>query len=78
MYDCGIYLLHFVEVFAERGKELIASVLAGSSESENDDLWRKGEVQALRKKLFELILALHDQYEDHSSNTAPPQSPPRC
>jgi hypothetical protein len=56
--------LHYIEVFSGHAKELVTSILAETNASDESDLWRKNEIQAVRKKLFILILALHGQYED--------------
>jgi len=50
-------------VFLGHAQEFVTSFLAKDNAPDETDLWRKDEIQALRKKLFKLILDLHDAYE---------------
>jgi hypothetical protein len=50
-------------VFLGHAQEFVTSFLARDNAPDETGLWRKDEIQALRRKLFTLILNLHDAYE---------------
>lgn len=62
-YDCGLYLLHYVERFFEQPKEFVTAFLAREDLRSDKELWRKEEIKGMRPRILNLILRLHEEYE---------------
>ncbi|KAI9251387.1 hypothetical protein BDA99DRAFT_521709 [Phascolomyces articulosus] len=69
-YDCGIYVLHFIEKFLQQPEELIAVL----TEKELDDnVWELAKIAEKREYISDLITALcekHQQEEQHNDTTS--------
>ncbi|KAG0636410.1 hypothetical protein HOY80DRAFT_891379 [Tuber brumale] len=63
-YDCGPYLLHYVERFFEQPKEFVAAFLAREDVKLDKELWRKDEIKGMRSKIFDVIVGLREQFEE--------------
>ncbi|RPB03544.1 hypothetical protein L873DRAFT_173052 [Choiromyces venosus 120613-1] len=63
-YDCGPYLLHYVERFFEQPKEFVTAFLAREDVKLDKELWRKDEIKGMRSKIFDVIVDLREQFEN--------------
>lgn len=62
-YDCGLFLLHYVERFLNKPREFVAMFLARENRAQDQELWRKEEIKDMREKLFHLFTKLHEEQE---------------
>jgi Ulp1 family protease len=57
--DCGIYLLHFVEIFLEGPDEMRKVMLEGDQAHESTDyidlIWEHRRVSEMRERLIEIV-----------------------
>lgn len=60
--DCGLYLLAYLEKFAQDPDEFIRKLLKREMHKKDD--WPKMESRVLRKRLREFLINLHDEQED--------------
>jgi hypothetical protein len=62
-YDCGLFVLHYIEVFLEHAESFVESLLARDN-AMKDDVWREEEIATKRIMLTDLICQLHTEYEE--------------
>lgn len=62
-YDCGLFLLHYVELFFEQPIEFTTLFLAKADRVSDTAFWRKEEIKRMREKLFHLFIQLHNEQE---------------
>ena len=62
-HDCGVYMLHYIEIFLAHRQALVASFLARDNSLESAAIWRGGDIKGMRTKLFDLICRLHKEYD---------------
>lgn len=62
-HDCGVYMLHYIEIFLAHRQALVASFLARDNSLESATIWRGGDIKGMRTKLFDLICRLHREYD---------------
>ncbi|KAI5838050.1 hypothetical protein DFP73DRAFT_565605 [Morchella snyderi] len=62
-YDCGLFLLHYVELFFEQPIEFTTLFLAKADRVSDTAFWRKEKIKRMREKLFHLFVQLHDEQE---------------
>jgi Ulp1 family protease len=61
-HDCGLYMLHYIEIFLEYREELVASFLARDNAVE-PMIWRDNDIKGMRTRLFNLICKLQKEYD---------------
>jgi hypothetical protein len=61
-HDCGLFILHYIEIFLENHEQLIKSFLARDN-ALHQSIWRAEEIRNMRVKMFNLICGLQKEYD---------------
>ncbi|KAI5816972.1 hypothetical protein BZA77DRAFT_46436 [Pyronema omphalodes] len=61
-HDCGLFILHYIEIFLENHEQLIKSFLARDN-TLDQSIWRAEEIRNMRVKMFNLICGLQKEYD---------------